>query len=66
MSLSKETIPLKIGDVQIDVDNSEWVVVAVYQKRISRVRRNSLAHRIHAEGTPEIAKSLQVIVEKVS
>lgn len=51
---------LKIGDMQIDPDKSEWIIISVYGNRISRVRRYSLAHHIHADGDPEIAKSLQV------
>lgn len=56
---------LRVGDVQIDRDKhgkilSEWVIIEVFPHRSpSRVRRNSLAHHIHAEGTPILAESLQ-------
>lgn len=49
---------IKIGDIQIDSNKTEWVVIAVNHSGISRVKRNSLAHKIHAEGMPAIAKSL--------
>jgi hypothetical protein len=38
----------KIGDTQIDKDKSEWVVVGVTHLGLSRVRKDSLAHKIHA------------------
>lgn len=57
-SHSEENIPIKIGDVQIDKDKSEWVVIGVNHSGISRVRKNSLAHQVHAESSPDIAKSL--------
>jgi hypothetical protein len=52
--------PPKIGDVQIDRDKSEWVVIGVSHSGVSRVRRHSLAHQTHSTGVPEIAKSLKV------
>jgi hypothetical protein len=56
---------LAIGDIQVDRDKdgnvlAEWVVISIYPRGLSRVKRNSLAHQVHAEGTPEIAKSLQI------
>jgi hypothetical protein len=50
----------KLGDIQIDKDGSEWVVVGVTTRSVSRVRRYSLAHHVHAEGSPTIAESLKV------
>jgi hypothetical protein len=51
---------VKVGDIQIDENGTEWVVIAVAGREIvSRVQRNSLAHRVHAEGSPNIAKSLK-------
>lgn len=47
----------KAGDIQIDEDGSEWVVIGATRVGISRVRRNSLAHRVHAQSSPEIARS---------
>lgn len=49
----------KVGDVQIDRDG-EWVIVSPSNGRLgpSRVRRNSLAHHVHADGNEAIAKSL--------
>jgi len=54
--------PPKVGDIQTDVDKSEWVVIGVSSKLHppSRVRRNSLAHRVHAQSSSEIAKSLTI------
>lgn len=51
-------MPVKIGDIQVDSDKSEWVVIGVTHTGISRVRKNSLAHIVHAKMSPEIAKSL--------
>ena len=50
------TLP-KVGDIQIDKDRSEWIVIGVNRVGVSRVRRNSLAHRVHAQSSPEIAQS---------
>lgn len=50
---------IKIGDIQIDKDKKEWIVIGVNHTGISRVRRYSLAHQVHSEGMPEIAKSLK-------
>lgn len=50
----------KVGDVQTDIDGSEWVVISVFgRNRTSRVKRNSLAHYIHAEVSPIIAESFE-------
>lgn len=49
---------IAIGDIVIDNDNTEWVIVGISHTGLSRVRRNSLAHEIHAQGSPEIAKTL--------
>jgi hypothetical protein len=49
----------KVGDIQRDFNGSEWIVITVTGRGItSRVRRNSLAHQIHAENSPVIARSL--------
>lgn len=50
----------KIGDIQTDTDKTEWVVVGVGHLGLSRVRRNSLAHRVHAQRSEDIAKSLVI------
>lgn len=47
----------KVGEIQIDNDGSEWVIIGIGHMGISRVKRNSLAHRVHAQSSPEIAKS---------
>jgi hypothetical protein len=47
----------KVGDIQIDNNKSEWVVVGVTHSGVSRVKRNSLAHQIHAQSSIDIAKS---------
>ena len=58
--LGDEYDPIKIGDIQVDEeDKSEWIIIGINHSGISRVKRNSLAHKIHAEVSPEIAKSLQ-------
>ena len=50
---------MKVGDIEIDDNRTEWIVVGIFGRgRTNRVRRNSLAHRIHAQVSPEIAKSL--------
>lgn len=55
---------MKVGDIQTDIDNSEWVVVSITGRdRVSRVRRNSLAHRVHAERSAIIAQSLDKEVD---
>lgn len=54
--MTPKEIP-KIGDIQIDADKSEWVVIANSYSGVSRVKRNSLAHLIHSAYSPEIAKS---------
>lgn len=48
----------KIGDIQTDSNGIEWIVVGNSHTGISRVKRNSLAHTIHAQSSPDIAKSL--------
>lgn len=48
----------KVGDIQVDNIGMEWVVVGVTTLGISRVRRNSMAHIIHARRSAEIAKTL--------
>jgi hypothetical protein len=48
----------EIGDIQIDGNGNEWVVVGVTTRSTSRVRRYSLAHQVHAEGSAIIAESL--------
>lgn len=62
MKIIKERIIIEVGDIQIDEDDSEWVVVSISmlngQQRASRVRRGSLAHHIHAELSLVIAESL--------
>lgn len=51
---------LKIGDIETDPDGSEWVIIEVFTNRKpSRVRKDSLAHRVHAENYFELAKSLK-------
>jgi hypothetical protein len=50
----------KVGDIQVDDNMMEWVVVGVGHMGISRVRRNSLAHFSHAKVSPEIAKSIDI------
>lgn len=55
--IKKKSLP-KIGDIQIDDNKSEWIVIGISHTGVSRVRRNSLAHEIHAQGSPEIAKTL--------
>lgn len=54
-----KNISVKIGDVQVDANNTEWVVVGVSHSGLSRVRQYSLAHQVHAQAVPEIAKSLE-------
>lgn len=54
------TKPLAIGDVQTDRDKTEWVIVGITHAGLSRVRRNSLAHYIHAQHSPEIAKAIVI------
>lgn len=49
---------MKIGDIQIDNNQTEWVIVGITHTGVSRVKRNSLAHYVHAQRSPEIAKSL--------
>ena len=50
---------MKVGDIQIDDNRTEWIVVGIFGRGLTnRVRRNSLAHRVHAQLSPEIAKSL--------
>lgn len=48
----------KPGDIEIDENKVEWVIIAINYSGVSRVRRNSLAHRVHAKTSPEIAKTL--------
>jgi len=55
--LAKRKIP-QIGDIQMDSNNQEWIIVAITHAGLSRVKRNSLAHLIHATYSPEVAKSL--------
>jgi hypothetical protein len=59
--IQMEDDSVKIGDIQVDSDKSEWVVIGVNHSGISRVRKNSLAHKIHAEVSPDIAKSLKEV-----
>lgn len=54
---------MKIGDIQTDTEGgSEWVVIAVFRhngkEHCSRVRRNSLAHVVHARIDPLLKDSL--------
>jgi hypothetical protein len=49
----------ELGDIQTDPDGSEWVVVGVTTRSLSRVRRYSLAHEVHAQGSPRVAESLK-------
>jgi hypothetical protein len=53
----KESPRPKIGDIQIDDDKTEWIVVEITHSGISRVKRNSLAHLVHSAYSPEIAKT---------
>jgi hypothetical protein len=48
----------QVGDIQVDKNSLEWIVVGVTHTGVSRVRRNSLAHKVHAKRSPEIAKTL--------
>lgn len=56
------------GDIQIDPDGTEWVVIQVFARvndgrRIetySRVLRHSLAHQIFATDIPKLAETLKV------
>ncbi len=50
----------KIGDIQIDANGSEWVLVGVAYLGSLLVKRNSLAHRVHAEYSTAVAKSLTI------
>lgn len=50
----------KQGDIQIDNDKSEWIVVSATPMAFSRIKRNSLAHKVHAQSSPDIAKSYTV------
>lgn len=55
---------MEIGDIQTDPDGSEWVIISVGGAfKPSRVRRNSLAHHIHAKSDSKIAVSLQEEVD---
>ena len=49
----------EVGDIQTDPDGSEWIVIFIPHRNISRVRRYSLAHQIHAQNSEVIAKSLK-------
>lgn len=53
----------QVGNIQMDSNNQEWVIVAITHAGLSRVKRNSIAHLVHAKYSPEIAKS--VIIEEV-
>lgn len=57
MKLSVRYRP-KVGDIQTDRNNSEWVIIGITHSGLSRVRRNSLAHQVHALDMPEIAESI--------
>lgn len=47
------------GDIQVDPDGSEWVIIAVYGRDLcTRIRRDSLAHHVFAKDLPVFAKSL--------
>ncbi len=58
---------MEVGDLQVDPDGSEWVVIGIYhlngQEKASRVRRNSDAHRVHASvaANPKIGESLDAV-----
>jgi hypothetical protein len=60
---------MEVGDLQVDPDDSEWVVIGIYhmngQEKASRVRRNSDAHRVHASvaANEKIAESLDKEVD---
>jgi hypothetical protein len=54
------------GDIQIDADKSEWIVIGATNLGVSRVKRNSLAHKVHAESSPAIAKSFSHHAEETS
>lgn len=50
---------MEVGDLQTDPDGTQWVVIAVYGRgRVSRVKRNSLAHEIYASRSPTFAGSI--------
>ena len=56
---------MQVGDVETDPDGSEWVIISpggVF--KASRVRRNSLAHHVHAESSAVIAASLEKEVDE--
>jgi hypothetical protein len=55
--MTKRPIFPKVGSIQIEADKSEWVIVGTSNSGVSRVRRNSLAHKVHAESSPVIALS---------
>lgn len=59
MSGQDSNLKVEVGDVVTD-QFGEWVIISIHEGRISRVRRNSLAHKIHAQSSSIIAKSLIV------
>lgn len=65
MFKSRIKVRIRIGDIQTD-DHDEkvqWVVIGVTHLGISRVKRDSLAHLVHAQSSPDIAKSLTLPIE---
>ena len=58
--MTRKVVLPKVGDIQIDNNKTEWVVIGATHTGISRVKRNSLAHKVHAQSSPEIAKSILV------
>jgi hypothetical protein len=57
---------MQVGDIETDPDGSEWVIVSLGGAVIkpSRLRRNSLAHHIHAQSSPTLAASLEKEVDE--
>ena len=54
-----QTSKPEAGDIQVDPDGSEWVIIAVYGRGLfTRIRRDSLAHQVFAKDIPVFAKSL--------
>lgn len=49
----------RIGDIQTDPDGTEWIIVGTTQTTVSRVKRYSIAHEVHARSSEIVAKSLK-------
>ena len=54
---------LKQGSLVRERDSSEWIIVSIHGKLISRVKRNSLAHIVHGQSSPVMRETLQVVKE---